>query len=271
MAYQARPSRNLVGADRFDRVGRGTIATHCDVMIADDRALFREAMRTIMEAEDDMRVVADLQSAADVVGEANRSRPDVALLNAELPGTDPIVLARELIAEQPLCRVVFLVERHEVSFLVDALKAGAKGCVTNATPIRAFMESVRDVVRGQLLIPRPLLPELIDRLVHDSVVQDEAMRRIARLTDRERLVLALLADGGSNESIGRALYISPFTARTHIQNLITKLGVHSRLEAAMFVAQNDLRERLIEHGPGSRERSKRGRLHPRSAARSQDA
>ena len=76
-------------------------------------------------------------------------------------------------------------------------------------------------------------------------MRDDAMRRIAKLTARERLVLGLLADGGSNESIGTALYISPFTARTHIQSLITKLGVHSRLEAAMFVAQHGLRNQLI--------------------------
>ena len=239
-------------------------------MIADDRALFREAMRTIMEAEEGMRVVADLESAADVLQEADRSRPNVALLSVELPGNDPIVLARKLIAQQPHCRVVFLVERHDVRFLVDALKAGAKGYVTKATPIRTFIESVRDVARGELLIPRSLLPELIDRLVQGSVVHDEAMRRISMLTARERSVLALLADGGSNESIGQALYISPFTARTHIQNLITKLGVHSRLEAAMFVARNDLRERLVEQRQGSGGRSKRGRLHPRPAARSLD-
>jgi len=218
----------------------------CDVMIADDRALFRDAMRTLMEAEDDMRVVADLESAADVVPEANRSRPDVALLNAELPGSNPIALAKALIAEQPRCRTFFLVEYHDVGFLAASLKAGAKGYVTRATPIGAFMESVREVVSGQLLIPPAMLPELIERLLHGSDLRDDAMRRISRLTARERLVLALLADGGSNESIGTALYISPFTARTHIQSVISKLGVHSRLEAAMFVAQHGLRERLVQ-------------------------
>ena len=218
---------------------------HCDVLIADDRALFREALRAVLEAEDGIRVVAELESAMHVVPEANRSRPDVALLNAELPGCEPIALARELIAEQPRCRVFFLVERHDVSFLVDALKVGAKGCVTKETPIQTFIESVREVERGQLLIPPAVLPELIERLLHESVVRDEATRRIARLTARERGVLALLADGGSNGSIASALYISPFTARTHIQNLISKLGVHSRLEAAMFVAQNELRNHLI--------------------------
>jgi DNA-binding NarL/FixJ family response regulator len=233
-----------VTTDQFDPVGPVAVVMHCDVLIADDRTLFREALRSVLGAEGDMRVVADIESAAHVVREARRSRPDVALLNAELPDCDPIALARSLIAEQPRCRVFFLVERHDVGFLVEALKAGAKGCVTKETPIGAFMESIREVVRGQLLIPPGMLPELIDRLLHESAARDETMRHIAKLTSRERVVLALLADGGSNESIAGTLYISPYTARTHIQNVISKLGVHSRLEAAMFVAQNGLRNQL---------------------------
>ena len=203
------------------------------------------AARAILE-EDGLRVVSELGSAMHVVPEATRSRPDIALLNAELPGCDPLALAQELIAEQPLCRVLFLVKRLDVSFLLDALKVGTKGCVTKEMPISSFIESVRKVERGRLLIPRAMLSELIERLLHESVARDEATTRIAKLTERERSVLALLADGGNNRSIASALYISPFTARTHIQHLITKLGVHSRVEAAMFVAQNRLRDRVSE-------------------------
>lgn len=234
----------MVSVDRFDPVGR--VAAHCGVLIADDRTLFREALRAILEAEDAIRVVAELESAMHVIAEANRSRPAVALLNADLPGCDPIALARELIAEQPRCGVFFLVERLDVSFLVDALRVGTKGCVTKEMPIQTLIQSVREVERGKLLIPPAALPELIERLLQESVVREEATLRVARLTARERAVLALLADGGSNGSIASALHISPLTARTHIQNLITKLGVHSRLEAAMFVAQNGLRNQLVE-------------------------
>lgn len=229
------------------RSGSAAVVKRCGVLIADDRALFRDALRSTMEAEDDMRVVAELESAGAVVSEANRTRPDVALLSAELPGSDPIVLAKALIAAQPRCSAFFLVERYDVDFFVDVLKAGGKGCVTRATPIRSFLEDVREIVRGHLLIPPSVLPELIASLVRRSTVRDEATRRVSGLTGRERVVLGLLADGGSNESIGLALFISPSTARTHIQNLITKLGVHSRLEAAMFVAQNGLREGLVDH------------------------
>ena len=84
------PPAHRVGRHRLDPADGVDVVMRCDVMIADDRALFRDAMRTLMEAEDDMRVVAELESAADVVSEANRSRPDVALLNAELPGSGPI-------------------------------------------------------------------------------------------------------------------------------------------------------------------------------------
>ncbi len=218
----------------------------CDVLIADDRELFRESLRLAMDTETDIRVVAELDAATHVVSEAGRSRPRVALLNADLPGCDPIELARDLGAEQPRCNVLFLLERQDPAFLEDAIKAGARGCVTRGTPLADLVDALRRAARGQMLIPPGMLTDLIDRLIHHSVVRDEAARRVGRLTARERGVLALLADGRSNESIARTLYISPFTTRTHVQNLLRKLEVHSRLEAAMFVARNGLGEELLE-------------------------
>ncbi len=220
--------------------------TRCDVLIADDRELFRESLRVAMDTETDIRVVAELDATTHVVSEARRSRPHVALLNADLPGSDPVDLSKDLAVEQPRCKVLFLMERHDPGFLEDAVKAGARGFVTRGTPLKELMDALRRVARGQMMIPSGMLSDLIGRLVHRSVLGDEAVRRINRLTARERGVLALLADGRSNDSIARTLYISPFTTRTHVQNLLRKLEVHSRLEAAMFVATNELRDELLD-------------------------
>jgi two-component system NarL family response regulator len=124
--------------------------------------------------------------------------------------------------------------------LVAALRAGATGYVAKTQPLVDLIAAARSVHMGYPHIPQGMLAGLLTLLLQNRAEQDEAFRLIGRLTRREREVLALLADGGDNQSIAQALVISPQTARTHIQNVLTKMRLHSRLEAAMFVRQNGL-------------------------------
>jgi DNA-binding NarL/FixJ family response regulator len=217
----------------------------CDVLIAEDQALFREAVLSVLDGEPDMRVVADVGDGRDVFAEVLRTRPNVALVNASLPGCDPVRLTRRITEGSKDCRVILLVDREDPTFLVEVLKAGARGCVTKETQLVDFLESIRAVRDGHLLVPPEMLPELVERLISQAAARDQALRRVSHLTPRERHVLALLSEGGNNGSVARELFISPHTARTHIQNVISKLGVHSRLEAAMFVAQTGILDELL--------------------------
>ena len=216
----------------------------CDLLIAVGEALFRDAASIVLDAQEGLRVVASLDRPEDVVREAERRRPDVILLEDELQGCDTIAFTRELRDHRAESRVLLLTERGDVRFLIDALDAGVRGFISREAPLAALIEAVHTVKKGERSIPDRLISDLVDGLISRSTEVDEARRLIADLTPRERVVLSLLADGGNNGSIAETLYISPFTARTHIQNVITKLGVHSRLEAAMFVAQNGLRDEL---------------------------
>lgn len=220
------------------------MSNDCDLLIAVGEALFRDAASIVLDAQEGLRVVASLDRPEDVVREADRCRPDVILLEADLQGCDTMALTRELEDHAAESRVLLLTERGDVGFLIDALDAGVRGFISREAPLAALIEAVRRVKEGERSIPDGLISDLVDGLISRSTELDEARRLIADLTPRERVVLSLLADGGNNGSIAEALYISPFTARTHIQNVITKLGVHSRLEAAMFVAQNGLRDEL---------------------------
>src|SRR5205823_371105 len=107
-------------------------------------------------------------------------------------------------------------------------------------PLSDLLTATRAVARGDTVIPPGMLGEFVDLLLHRRRSQDAAIRVLSRLTRREREVMALLADGADNDRIAQALIISPETARTHIQRVLTKLGVHSRLAAAAFVAQNGI-------------------------------
>jgi DNA-binding NarL/FixJ family response regulator len=207
------------------------------VLVSIDEALYRDAVRAAIDAEPDLCVAPDFGYGGDILNQARRCRPDVALLKAATSGRATLELTKRLLEEWPKCRVLLLMDQDDPALLVEALKVGARGCVTRDTPLRTFIDSVRLVRHGQLIVPSHMLQDVIGGLIHYGVVPSEALERIARLTARERIVLGLLAEGGSNQSIARALFISPLTTRTHIQNLLVKLGVHSRLEAAMFVAR----------------------------------
>jgi DNA-binding NarL/FixJ family response regulator len=214
------------------------------ILLADGQSLFREAMRVVLESEPDLEVVAEAADGLEAVSLAEESRPNVALVDVHLPNCDG-VRATFLITERVSdCRVCVLATEEDEAMLVDAVEAGATGYLTKESPLAELIEAARALHAGETLIPKRLLGPLLSRLIQRRREQDDALRRASRLTRREREVLALLAEGADNDHIAQALVISPQTARTHIQNVLTKLGVHSRLEAAAFVVQNGIMEDL---------------------------
>ncbi len=213
---------------------------HIRIILADAHSLFREALATALGGEPDLRVVGEARDGLQAVEEAVRSRPDVALLEEDLPNCEG-VRATRLIAEQvPDCRVILLAAEENQETLAAAVEAGVSGYLTKSSPLTELIEAARAVHRGEMLVPPRMLGGLLSRLVNRRQEQDEAVRRLARLTRRERQVLMLLAEGGDNDSIAQALVISPQTARTHIQNVLGKLEVHSRLEAAALALQSGI-------------------------------
>lgn len=175
---------------------------------------------------------------------AERTRPDVALVSANLPSMDGIGVTQSVRELIPECRVLILTQTEDPTTLLKALEAGASGYLTKECPLAQFIDSTRAINRGEMVVPPRMLGGLLAQLIRNRRERDTALRRIARLTRREREVLALLTDGADNESIARALVISPETARTHVQNVLGKLDVHSRLDAAAFVTSNGLLEEL---------------------------
>jgi DNA-binding NarL/FixJ family response regulator len=210
------------------------------VLIGDGHSLFREALAAALAVEPGLRVVSEVRDGLEAVGEAARTRPDVAVLDAELPNCDGIRATRLIRERVSACRIVLLAADEDLQTLADAIHAGVNGFITKASPLSELVEAIRAVHRGETLVPARMLGGLLQQLLEVRRAHDEAARRLARLTPREREVLTLLAQGGDNDSIARVLVISPQTARTHIQNVLVKLGVHSRLEAAAVALQNGL-------------------------------
>ena len=215
------------------------------VLLADRHALFREAMRAVLESEAEIHVVAEARDGLEAVSEAERSLPHVAILDVDLPMSDGARTTATIKARVPECQVLVLSAREDYRSLIEVLDAGASGYLTRESPLAELIQATRAVHHGDTLVPPGMLGPLLSDLLRRKRDQDKGFERIARLTTREREVLALLAQGSDNDSIARSLVISPQTARTHIQNILGKLEVHSRLEAAAYVMQSGLLANLV--------------------------
>lgn len=216
------------------------------VLLADEQALFREAARVVLESRGNLSVVADAGDGLACVAQAERTHPDVVFVGIDLPGCDGIRTTSLIKARIPECRVVLLAQDDDVQTLVAALEAGVSGVLTKDCPFAELVEAAAAVARGETLIPKRLLGPLLGKLIRRRRQQDDALAVLDRLTRREREILALLAQGADNQSIAQDLVISPETARTHIQKVLGKLGVHSRLEAAAFVMKHGILDELTE-------------------------
>jgi DNA-binding NarL/FixJ family response regulator len=214
------------------------------VLLADPGPLSRGALQVALDNEPDLRVVAAVGDGLQALARAEELQPRVAVLRTDLPPMGHVTLTELLVSHVPGCRVLVLTDADADPPLVLAvLEAGGSGFLTQQSGLADLVEAVRAVDRGEMRVPRRMLEHVFGHLVR-ARQEDDVLQRIARLTPRERQVLGLLAEGAGNERIAAVLHISPQTARTHIQKVIKKLDVHSRLEAVLLVTRHGLADDL---------------------------
>ncbi len=249
------------------------------ILLGDRHPLFQEAVRSVLDDEPGLRVVATAGDGHHAVAEAERLRPHVALLSANLVNCDGFSATALIRSRVPTCRVIIFAGDRDHGALARAIEAGASGYLPQDCALTEVIAAIHAVHRGDVLIPPNMLGELLERLAGRGNAREGSRRLVLSLTRREREILALLAHGADNDAMAEELFISPQTARTHVQNVLAKLGVHSRLEAAAFVNKNALLEELefvaakrhgrppslLEPGPASAHRKHRAsaaRPHP---------
>jgi len=171
------------------------------------------------------------------LGTALREEPDVVLMDIGLPDRSGLAVGRDIIEKLPDVRVVALTALGDATAVRESLRAGFHAYITKDTSVSEFLSSLRAVLEGQVVITRKLAPSVGG--AHDEQ-QRSAHLLTSQLTPREREVLSLLVDGATGSEIAKRLSISANTVRTHIQGILTKLQVHSRLEAAAFAVRNGL-------------------------------
>jgi DNA-binding NarL/FixJ family response regulator len=215
------------------------------ILLADQHALFREAMRTVLDSEEDLSVVGEARNAPEAISETERTLPHLVILDSDLPMSEAPKTTSVIKERMPDCRVLVLSSREDYRVLIEILDAGASGYLTKACALADLIQATRAIHRGDMLVPPRMLGPLLGGLLRRRKEQDRAQEVVSQLTRREREVLALVAEGADNRAIAETLVISPQTARTHIQNILNKLSVHSRLAAAAFVTQNGMMRELV--------------------------
>jgi DNA-binding NarL/FixJ family response regulator len=202
------------------------------VLVVDDHQVVRHGLRTFLDIQDDIEVVGEAADGAQAVEQAEVLRPDVMLLDLQLPSVDGVEALRMLRDRDNLTRVLVLTSFTEPAKVVPALRAGAAGYLFKDVDPEALAQAIRAVHAGQVLLE----PEVAAALLKG----ESADGRVDSLTDREREVLVEIARGRSNREIARALVLSEKTVKTHVSSILAKLGLADRTQAALYAVRSGL-------------------------------
>ena len=211
------------------------------VLIADDHALFRRGLRTVLELDGDIVVVDEADDGFAAVERAEAHVPDVVLMDVRMPRCGGIEACQAIKERVPSARIVMLTMSDEESDLFEAVRAGANGYVLKDVPGDEIAAGIRAVQGGDSLISPSMASKLLAEFAQmrrrgQQMVADH----LPRLTDREGEVLALVARGLGNREIGKELFISENTVKNHVRNILEKLQLHTRMEAAMYAVRQNL-------------------------------
>jgi DNA-binding NarL/FixJ family response regulator len=209
------------------------------VLIVDDHDLFRTGLRNLLE-EQGVQVVGEAASGAEAVQIVRELAPDVVVMDLNMPGMGGIDATRHITSIAPLTRVVMLTISDQDSDVMDAIFAGACGYLLKDSSIQDLMAGIQAASRGESLISPAIAARLLQR-VRATSTQPEIARTIrAELSEREIEVLKLIANGKDNAVIAGELHISPKTVKNHISNILMKLQIDNRIQAAVYAVRSGL-------------------------------
>lgn len=216
------------------------------ILIVDDHKLFADAIRPALQRQG-IDVVSTASNGSEALEAVRRDRPDAVLIDIGLPDRSGLAVGSEILAEWPGTVVIAVTALDDARMVKEAAKAGFHGFLTKATSLPQFVNSVRAVLEGEMVFPRR-------GAEGSSAARQTTPLAAEHLTAREREVLALLSRGATSQSIADALGIAPNTVRTHVQNILSKLQAHSRLEAVAFAVRHGVVDVGGPRSPG-RERT----------------
>jgi two-component system response regulator DevR len=202
------------------------------VFLLDDHEVVRRGVRELLEAEDDMEVVGDAGTAEQALARIPPTAPDVAILDVQLPDGSGVEVAREIRSAYPAIQCLILTSFSDDEALFQAIMAGAAGYLLKQIKGTDLVDAVRRVAAGQSLLDPAVTTRVLERLRRGP----ETDERLARLTEQERRILDLIAEGLTNRQIAERVHLAEKTVKNYVSNLLAKLGMERRTQAAVFAA-----------------------------------
>lgn len=207
------------------------------VLLADDHTMMREGIRSLLSLHDDIEVVGEACDGREVITKANELLPDVVVMDIAMPQLDGFEAARRLRKHQTKTHILILTQFEDKEHVLASLKSGATGCLSKKAVASDLVSAIRAVHRGESFLHPSVARHVIDEYVHHTSADEEPYER---LTDREREVLKLLAEGRTNREIADTLVISVKTVLAHRAKIMEKLDIHNRTDLVKYALRKGL-------------------------------
>lgn len=208
------------------------------VMIVDDHEVVRMGISAVLQSEETLEVVGEVRDGATAVRDIEVLQPDVVLMDVMMPGMDGIEACRQIRDRFPDCKVVMLTSNSSEEAVVTSIIAGASGYILKNTGSTGIINAIKSAATGKSLLDPDVTSRVLEQLRRLTESQSDV--ELATLSDREKQILGLLAEGLTNSEIADRLVISPNTARNHVSRILAKLGMSRRSEAAVFAVEHGL-------------------------------
>jgi DNA-binding NarL/FixJ family response regulator len=211
-----------------------------NVLIVDDHALFREGLVSLLDAQPDITVVGEAGSVAEAITQARELGPDLVLMDFGLPDGTGLDATQAILAERPETNIIFLTVHEQDDRLFAAIRCGAKGYLLKNVPVSKLLEYLRGVERGEAALSPAMTSQILEEFARTGVGRDPDTDGVVELTSRELEVLGELARGATNQEIAERLVIAENTVKVHVRNILAKLNLRNRREAASFAQRHGL-------------------------------
>jgi len=208
------------------------------ILVADDHAIFRDGLRKLLEVADDVQIVGEASNGVECVKMLGKFKPDILLLDLRMPEKDGLGVLEEVNFDSLPTRVIVLTAAEDDRDVVRAMRLGARGVVLKQSASDLLLKSIRKVFDGEIWLDNRMTAEVIDAFKKSS--ESGQRREKPLLSDREKEIVQLVAQGFRNREIGEKLFISEQTVKNHLHNIFDKLGVSDRLELALYAIHHRL-------------------------------
>ena len=211
------------------------------LLLCDDHALFRQGLKSILETEKDFRIIGEAATGREAVRYALHTRPDVILMDIQMPELDGVAATKTILEEQANTKVIILTMYRQDRYVFEAIKAGARGYMLKDADANDLISAIRRVAEGETLLNAEMAASILDEF--KKVTEElpaHPSHPISELTEREATILRLLAQGDSNQAIAEALGVSEKTVRNRLSEIFSKLRLNNRTQAALYALREGI-------------------------------